>query len=49
MVLLVREFEIENHALQIVRKSKDFEKEKKTFEELERLIDTLGGVLVEED
>lgn len=41
--------QIENHALQSIRKSKDFEKEKKVFEELESLMNSLGGIMVEED
>lgn len=41
--------QIENHALQSIRKSKEFEKEKKVFEELESLMNSLGGIMVEED
>jgi hypothetical protein len=41
--------QIENHALQTIRKSKEFEKEKKSFEELQTLMSSLGGIMVEED
>lgn len=41
--------QIENHAIQTIRKSKEFTKEKKTFDELESLLKELGGLLVEKD
>ena len=41
--------QIENHALTVIRKSKEFEKEKGTFDELESSLKGLGGIMVEED
>ncbi len=41
--------QIENHAIQSVRKSKEYTKEKKTFDEIETIVHTLGGVVTEED
>lgn len=41
--------QIENHAIQVIRKSKDFQKEKKTFDELEEILKVMGGIMVEED
>lgn len=41
--------QIENFALQSIKKSDAFAKEKATFEELHRVIDSLGAVLSEED
>jgi len=41
--------QIENYALINLRKSKEYEKESKIFDELKNLIDSLGGVLAEED
>jgi DNA-binding winged helix-turn-helix (wHTH) protein len=41
--------QIENHAIQTIRKSKEYTKEKKAFDELEVVIHDLGGVITEED
>src|SRR5438045_7175096 len=41
--------QIENHAIATIRKSKEYVKEKKIFEELEAIIHTLGGIVTEED
>jgi len=41
--------QIENHSLINIRKSKDYEKEKPAFEQLKNYIDSLGGVVSEED
>lgn len=41
--------QIENHAIASIRKSKEYAKEKKTFDELETVIYALGGVITEED
>jgi hypothetical protein len=41
--------QIENHALAVIRKSKQYFDEKATFEEIEQIIHTLGGIVVEED
>jgi hypothetical protein len=41
--------QIENHALTVIRKSKQYFDEKATFEEIEQIIHTLGGIVVEED
>ncbi len=41
--------QIENHAILTIRKSKEYQKEKKAFEELEAIIHTMGGVITEED
>jgi DNA-binding winged helix-turn-helix (wHTH) protein len=41
--------QIENHAIQTIRKSKEYEKEQKAFEELEQILHTLGGIVTEED
>ncbi len=41
--------QIENHALTAIRKSKEYEKEKKVFDELEGVIQKLGGVISEAD
>lgn len=41
--------QIENHAIATIRKSKEYQKEKKVFEELETIIHSLGGILPEED
>lgn len=41
--------QIENHSLINIRKSKDYGKEKPAFEQLRNYIDSLGGVVSEED
>jgi hypothetical protein len=41
--------QIENHALGIIRKSKNYIEEKPTFDEVEKLIHSLGGIVVEQD
>lgn len=41
--------QIENYALGNIRKSKVYVQEKKTFDELEEVIHSLGGVIVEDD
>ena len=41
--------QIENHSIQVIRKSKEFQKEKKAFDELEAKLKELGGIMVEED
>lgn len=41
--------QIENHAISVIRKSKQYADEKATFEDLERLIHSLGGMIVEQD
>lgn len=41
--------QIENHSLINIRKSKDYGKEKPAFEQLRNYIDSLGGVISEED
>ncbi len=41
--------QIENYAIQNIRKSDAYKSEKVTFEELESLIHSLGGIVVEED
>jgi hypothetical protein len=41
--------QIENYALNNIRKSDAYKSEKKTFDELESLLHTLGGIVVEED
>lgn len=41
--------QIENHALQSIRKSKEYGKEVKVFDELQSVISSLGGIMVEED
>ena len=41
--------QIENHALTVIRKSKQYFDEKATFDEIEQIIHTLGGIVVEED
>ncbi|MEI6190789.1 MAG: sigma factor-like helix-turn-helix DNA-binding protein [bacterium] len=41
--------QIENHALAVIRKSKQYFDEKATFDEIEQIIHTLGGIVVEED
>lgn len=41
--------QIENHALAVIRKSKQYTEEKTTFEEIENIIHSLGGIVVEQD
>lgn len=41
--------QIENYAIQNIRKSDAYKSEKTTFEELESLIHSLGGIVVEDD
>jgi hypothetical protein len=41
--------QIENHAIAAIRKSKEYVKEKKAFDELEHVLHTLGGIMTEED
>lgn len=41
--------QIENYALQTIRKSTQYEKERKSFTELKNLIRSLGGVVAEHD
>ncbi|MFA7252499.1 MAG: sigma factor-like helix-turn-helix DNA-binding protein [Candidatus Paceibacterota bacterium] len=41
--------QIENHALAIIRKSKQYTEEKSAFDEVEEVIHSLGGIVVEQD
>ena len=41
--------QIENYALAAIRKSEEYKKERASFEELEKMIEGLGGVVVESD
>ncbi len=41
--------QIENHAIGLIRKSKNYAEEKPVFDEMEKLIHTLGGIVVEQD
>lgn len=41
--------QIENHAISSIRKSKQYSETKPVFDEVERLIHSLGGVIVEQD
>ncbi len=41
--------QIENYALSAIRKSEDYKKERSSFEELEKMIEGLGGIVVESD
>ncbi len=41
--------QIENHAISLIRKSKNYSEEKAVFEEIEKLIHSLGGIVVEQD
>lgn len=41
--------QIENHALTVIRKSKQYIDEKPTFDEIEKIIHSLGGIVVEQD
>ena len=41
--------QIEDHALNVIRKSKNYTEEKSTFDEIEKIIRDLGGIVVEQD
>lgn len=41
--------QIENHSIAVIRKSKQYADEKSIFDELEQLIQSLGGIIVEQD
>jgi len=41
--------QIENHALAVIRKSKQYFEAKPVFDEVERVIHSLGGIVVEQD
>jgi len=41
--------QIENHSIATIRKSKDYTKEKLAFDQLRQYIESLGGVIAEED
>ncbi|MFA6341193.1 MAG: sigma factor-like helix-turn-helix DNA-binding protein [Candidatus Paceibacterota bacterium] len=41
--------QVENHALSVIRKSKNYIEEKPTFDEIEKIIHSLGGIVVEQD
>ncbi|MEX1027474.1 MAG: sigma factor-like helix-turn-helix DNA-binding protein [Candidatus Paceibacterota bacterium] len=41
--------QIENYAIQTIRKSKQYEKERKTFTELKNVLKSAGGILAEHD
>lgn len=41
--------QVENHSIAVIRKSKQYVEEKTTFEEMEQLIHSLGGIVVEQD
>jgi hypothetical protein len=41
--------QIENYALSAIRKSDEYKKERTSFEELEKMIEGLGGIVVEND
>ena len=41
--------QIEDHALNVIRKSKNYIEEKPTFDEIEKIIRDLGGIVVEQD
>jgi ribosome biogenesis protein Nip4 len=41
--------QIENYAISNIRKSEDYKKEKNAFAEIESLLHTLGGIVVEDD
>lgn len=41
--------QVENHALNIMRKSKNYAEEKSAFDEIEKVIHSLGGIVVEQD
>jgi DNA-directed RNA polymerase delta subunit len=41
--------QIENHAINAIRKSKNYTEEKATFDEIKKIISGLGGIVVEQD
>jgi hypothetical protein len=41
--------QIENHALAVIRKSKQYTEEKPVFDEIEKVIHSLGGIVTEQD
>ncbi len=41
--------QIENYAIEMVRKSEEYKEEKATFTEIENLLHSLGGIVVEDD
>ncbi len=41
--------QIENHAINTIRKSKNYAEEKPVFDEIEKIISNLGGIVVEQD
>ena len=41
--------QIENYAISAIRKSEEYKKERASFEELEKMIEKMGGVVVESD
>ncbi len=41
--------QIENHAIAAIRKSKNYSDEKPVFDEIEKIINGLGGIVVEQD
>ncbi len=41
--------QIEDHALNVIRKSKNYSEEKPVFDEIEKIIRDLGGIVVEQD
>jgi len=41
--------QIENHAINTIRKSKSYTEEKPVFDEIEKFISSLGGIVVEQD
>jgi hypothetical protein len=41
--------QIENHSIAVIRKSKDYAKEKASFDQLRDYINALGGIVAEED
>lgn len=41
--------QIENYAIHSIKKSEQFGKEKETFDELQKLLESLGGIIAEED
>ncbi len=41
--------QIENYAVHSIKKAEQFNKEKETFDELEKLLESLGGIISEED
>lgn len=41
--------QVENHSIATIRKSKQYVEEKEAFEEMEQLVHSLGGIVVEQD